>query len=677
MKYFIKMLFLLVSHILYAQLDNVHYLQPIVFGAYGTTQSNVKNEAVYISTPTKEKVTIQATFMDGVTPVGVKITNNDNSILYKHDGIFELSNSNPVRIEFIDNNNAVLSPGKSPISIPLDRATQILQSNEAGVKFVSDHKVYLNYRATATGHSAGVLTKGTYALGKEFHWGGSKYEYKGTVADHSAMLSLTALEDNTIVKLSGLDIGIEFSKGSNGIRKNTTSEISDTLQSGESIVYQVKLAGYTNATQNALQRLGWFGKKISSNKNIIATIGGLSAQGSSGTNGDYALEQLVSTDKLGKNHIIMKGNGGTSVEKVFVIATEPNTTIKVNGQTYGSELNVNDNLLVPSSQFKNGNMYIESSKNVYVFHKIHGGSAGNTGNYSQVPPLKCDGQSFVDLMPDVSRIVSITFTNTTLFIASQTVPKVYRNGTLLATPTGYAVTGLSNWKTYKYSIGGNKSIPYNIKVEAESSIQAQILGANGNAGFGSYYAGFLSSSPLPISLENLRFNLVCTGDTGKSVIRSLIQDDTYNYHWYKNGILMDDINGFEYEIPDVDVEPSDYKLIIETPDGCNYTSEIIKTVKCPCTKQPNPNPGIVYPGIVGISTTDNTDKSWPNNVNNAFLTLKSNDKGLVITRNANPETTIAEPVEGMIVYDTDDNCFKLYDGKIWKCLRKKCYDYDN
>lgn len=54
------------------------------------------------------------------------------------------------------------------------------------------------------------------------------------------------------------------------------------------------------------------------------------------------------------------------------------------------------------------------------------------------------------------------------------------------------------------------------------------------------------------------------------------------------------------------------------------------------------------------------------------LILESKTKGLVLTRMASPETTITDPVEGMLVYDTVHNVIKLYNGTVWKELEQSC-----
>lgn len=76
-----------------------------------------------------------------------------------------------------------------------------------------------------------------------------------------------------------------------------------------------------------------------------------------------------------------------------------------------------------------------------------------------------------------------------------------------------------------------------------------------------------------------------------------------------------------------------------------------------------------------ISSMTNNANVLPEDLNNAFVVLRSKEKGFVITRIANPETAIGtNAVEGMIVYDTDENCIKLYNGTTWNCIIQSCPD---
>lgn len=54
--------------------------------------------------------------------------------------------------------------------------------------------------------------------------------------------------------------------------------------------------------------------------------------------------------------------------------------------------------------------------------------------------------------------------------------------------------------------------------------------------------------------------------------------------------------------------------------------------------------------------------------------LESKEKGLVIPRVSSIDTAFKpeDLYEGMIVYDKDESCIKLYNGQTWKCITANC-----
>lgn len=101
----------------------------------------------------------------------------------------------------------------------------------------------------------------------------------------------------------------------------------------------------------------------------------------------------------------------------------------------------------------------------------------------------------------------------------------------------------------------------------------------------------------------------------------------------------------------------------------------IQPLGCPCEKD-GILTGTPRTTSIGISTLNRNTENWlsdnSQNKLGAYVTLESKEKGFVITRNANPSTGIANPKEGMMVWDTTEKCLKLYDGTQWKCVKKGC-----
>ncbi|WP_131431029.1 lectin-like domain-containing protein [Chryseobacterium formosense] len=102
---------------------------------------------------------------------------------------------------------------------------------------------------------------------------------------------------------------------------------------------------------------------------------------------------------------------------------------------------------------------------------------------------------------------------------------------------------------------------------------------------------------------------------------------------------------------------------------------------CPttCTK-PGDFTSSGAPTKVGITVQDKAS-TWPEAIPNGHIALESREKGLVITRVAHVSTTpnlttdsIKDPKEGMLVYDIQDSCVKLFNGLTWNCIRRSCND---
>ncbi len=107
---------------------------------------------------------------------------------------------------------------------------------------------------------------------------------------------------------------------------------------------------------------------------------------------------------------------------------------------------------------------------------------------------------------------------------------------------------------------------------------------------------------------------------------------------------------------------------------CNYQNNVSEIITSYCFNTANTNTAETTE--VGISTLERSKNrntnDWPRNVKSSLLALEAKKKGLVITRIEDPENSITNPVEGMLVFDTDDNCLKLYDGLNWFCIQQGC-----
>lgn len=137
----------------------------------------------------------------------------------------------------------------------------------------------------------------------------------------------------------------------------------------------------------------------------------------------------------------------------------------------------------------------------------------------------------------------------------------------------------------------------------------------------------------------------------------------------------------------VEVGAGTYKVYFyDTLNSCMSAVETI-TVKdgvgpCPslCIK-PAVTSGTALETQVGVSTIGKI-ADWPQNRKGAFIALQSQSKGFVVSRLTTIQVNaMAKPQEGMMVYDTDIDCFKIYSKDrgvstlSWKCFNvQSCPD---
>ena len=154
-----------------------------------------------------------------------------------------------------------------------------------------------------------------------------------------------------------------------------------------------------------------------------------------------------------------------------------------------------------------------------------------------------------------------------------------------------------------------------------------------------------------------------------------VQPGLGTYQWYKNNVAIPGATTNSYTLnPTADANSATYYVIITFPGGCSVSSNQLKSDICPCPKPGATGTPDSYTDF-GISVRDkNTTANWPKDIPNGFITMESNAKGFVITRMETPETSIANPKPGMLVYDTTDDCLKLYNGSSWKCIKQTCND---
>lgn len=491
MKKILSIVFTVCCLFVNAQLDTDHWFAPM------SARSGTSALESYLYLSTNE-----------TTPFTVQVFNN-NTLFTS----VQISKGNPAQINIPS--NFLLATLQSDLFTP----------NAMGLNVKGPKKFFANYRFSITNHAEIITSKGLAGLGTTFY--AAMAPITGTAYYVNSTIGITATEDNTSVVVSGYDPNVIFSDGTSSPTKTFT------LNKGESyIIDAVSIDSPNNLA-------GLVGAKIVATKPISVTNGNFNGiyTNLNLTNNDILMDQSVPVERLGKDFVVVKGNGSVSsqMETVLIIATEDNTPVTINGISTGLTLNTGEYYMVPSSDYvnqgnNNYNMSITSTKNIYVYQLLAGVSGGNeypTGGFNYIPPLSCFLPNKIDEIGFINTIGSQSY-NTKLNIITQTGANVTLNGIPIAAANGpYPVTGNPNWVSYSVP-----NVSGNITVNSTKSVTAGIAAGSGAVGYGGYFAGF-SSVPA----------ISKTGDCYTGVLLQV--DNTYDaYQWYLNGSPISGANSY-------------------------------------------------------------------------------------------------------------------------------------
>jgi len=443
-----------------------------------------------------------------ITPFSVQIYNNNT--LYT---TVQVSKGNPSEVPIP--NDFLITTNQQDLFTP----------NSMGMYVKGTKKFFANYRFSLQNHAEIITSKGLAGLGTTFYAvmapNNSNSPYVSIPIINST-IGVTATEDNTAVVISGYNPNVIFSDGSSSPTK------SFILNRGQSYVLDAL------ATDSPENLEGLIGAKIVATKPISVTNGnfnGMHYPANGLSNNDILMDQAVPVDRLGKDFVVVKGNGSISsqMESALVVATENNTQLTVNGVNSGIVLNEGQHYMIPSFNYINQgngnyNMGISTNKNVYVYQFLAGVSTGNeypTGGMNFIPPLSCFLPNKIDEIGFINKIGTQTF-NTRLNIITQTGASVTLNGNPIPASNGPApVNGNPNWVTYSIP-----SVSGTITVNSTKPVTAGIAAGSGAVGYGGYFAGF---SSVPVISK--------TGDCYLGILLQV--DNTYDgYQWYLDGNII-------------------------------------------------------------------------------------------------------------------------------------------
>lgn len=136
-------------------------MNPLLAGVY--SNATITDEYIYLSTPSTSNITIQMTYASGTGSPRISVTNlnlatNDpNYLTYNTTGNITISNANPVRLQFVTAANAIIAPGTTPTTVPVNTGGTTISGNTAGLKFTSSDNFFVNYRARSGSQAGSML----------------------------------------------------------------------------------------------------------------------------------------------------------------------------------------------------------------------------------------------------------------------------------------------------------------------------------------------------------------------------------------------------------------------------------------------------------------------------------------------------------------------------------------
>jgi trimeric autotransporter adhesin len=641
----------------FSQFSKTHYLPPL--SGSSKDGSVVEEQYLYISTPS-------------TTPVNFKIIQLGDATIFG-----TVSRDIPYTYTIGFGQNTQFHVDRGSVNTVLSNKGYIIEAEDV---------VYVTARVIAgNGNQAGALvSKGIAALGKEFRIGSLLNTASGSYTNGSyTFISILATENNTTVVFNDIRAGAVLIN--NGTASNTHADV--LLNSGQS--YVIAVEGPTNANRDAL-----IGALVTSNKPIAVNCG--SFAGTNGaTNLDLGFDQIVPSERTGKEYIFIKSTGQNIVERVILVANKDNTEVFLNGSTSPDYvLNKSDYIAIDGSKYStNGNMYVRTTESVFAYQTVGDNSRTDLANQELffVPPLNCETPKVVDNIPFIEQIGNRNFTGRVTILTKTGSPLLFRineiNYTRASLPSGIAVDGpksvTGNAAYETYTITG---LTGNVSVISTTELYVAAYGSDGAAAFGGFYSGF-SFKPEIIQEVNAVGQLNCLPNAKLKVSGASSFDV---FQWYFNNVAIQDAVNNEYN----PTSPG-YYYVKATISACgtSLNSDKIPVSNCPtdgdkdlandnididydndgimnCTESygnqniniSNPNTGTISTGTYSNSFTGTIKNSLPaatipftGNTDGSFITEVLDGKGYYVEYNIN----FAKPVNLSLEYPATANATDL------------------
>lgn len=541
MKKFVLLFLLFLTAYGHAQFSKTHYIPPLS----NSNSIPAEEQYLYISTPSLVDVNFRIINIGG--EVIHAVVSRDSPYVY-YTGI----------------------GSSTQLMIPSAQTGNVISNK--GYIIEADDLVYVTVRLMATSgfHAGAMVSKGLAALGTEFRVGAM---INTLMANHSSnhytFISVLATENNTTVNFSDMKPGIQFVQNTSA----GNTDFSVVLNSGQSYVVAVQ-------GPNQANRDGLIGSLVTSDKPIAMACGSFGGTNGELSNIDLGFDQIVPSSRVGSEYIFIKSTGSDNVERVLLVANEDDTQIFLNGSIVASAtLNAGEYASFNGTSYTpQGNLYVESSKNIFAYQSVGDDGQQNQANQEMffVPPLSCQTPKIIDNIPLINKIGNTTFTGRiTLVTETGSDLSFVLNGqsyTLNNLPNNIningplVVTGRPDFVTYTIS-----GMSGNVSVYSTSQLYLASYGSFDNATFGGFYSGFtykpsISFTQVDVNQDN------CFPNIRLSVSEASGFD---SYEWFFNGNLVSTATSF---IPTA----AGYYYVRATLAACGTTleSDLIPVSNC-------------------------------------------------------------------------------------------------
>lgn len=436
---------------LIAQLDTVHWFPPL----HSRDLQSAGSQYLYLSTPSTDNVTVVVKDGNGVELPASPLV---------------ISNGFPVNI-LVGNGQAT----NGPLLVMNNQLNNVLTGKGITVEASAPVFAVVRYGSESGNQGECVTGKGTRALGNHFRFGAMPIISDFDGYSRSFVGGVMATQNGTVIEISDYDAGVVFA----GSPSVTDNQLTITLNAGETYVF----SGYMNVNANWT---GMIGALVESNQPIVFVEGNWLG-GMNTVNGqDIAIDQLVPTEFVGRDYVLVEGGGLPSMERGLVVAWQDGTEVWLNDNaTPSAVLDAGDWFLVENGNYvgvQHRHVYIHTSKSAYVFQFLGGTQSYATPGMNFVPPLRCNLPHEVDEIPDVNMIGNFAIAGG-LLMATQAGAQLEINGVLES--GGEVVSGFEGWEVYKVL-----GLTGDVTIESTGPLAVSIFGFNGAMGVAGYYSGF-------------------------------------------------------------------------------------------------------------------------------------------------------------------------------------------